>query len=217
MREAAPDFLFSFYYRRMLPPALLALARRGAYNMHGSLLPKYRGRVPVNWAILLGETETGATLHEMVEKPDAGRIVDQKAVPIGPDDQALEVFRKVTGAAEAVLRRSLPRPDRGHRASCARRTSRAAATSAGAGRRTAASTGRRAPPTSTTWCAPSRRRIPGRSPRMAGACAGSCARGIEPGRRAQPGRLGPYREGDAWFADCGDGRVLRLLQVDPPT
>lgn len=105
----SPDFIFSFYYRHMLPTRLLAAARRGAFNMHGSLLPKYRGRVPVNWAILRGETETGATLHEMVAKPDAGRIVDQMAVPILPDDVALDVFRKVTVAAELVLHRSLPR------------------------------------------------------------------------------------------------------------
>ena len=102
------DFVFSFYYRHMLPAAVLTGARRGAYNMHGSLLPKYRGRVPVNWAIIHGERETGATLHEMVEKPDAGRIVDQMAVPILPDDVALDVFRKVTVAAELVLHRSLP-------------------------------------------------------------------------------------------------------------
>jgi len=105
----APDFLFSFYYRFMLPAALLAGAKRGAYNMHGSLLPKYRGRVPVNWAVLRGERETGATLHEMVEKPDAGRIVDRMAVPILPDDRAVDVFRKVTVAAEIVLDRALPR------------------------------------------------------------------------------------------------------------
>ena len=103
-----PDFIFSFYYRMMLKPALLALAKRGAFNMHGSLLPQYRGRVPVNWAIIKGEQETGATLHEMVEKPDAGRIVDQCAVPILPDDNALEVFNKVTVAAEIVLNRALP-------------------------------------------------------------------------------------------------------------
>jgi methionyl-tRNA formyltransferase len=104
-----PDFLFSFYYRSMLRPELLAAARRGAFNLHGSLLPKYRGRVPVNWAIIHGETETGATLHEMVEKPDAGRIVDQERVPIGPDDTAREVFERVTAAARTVMRRSLPR------------------------------------------------------------------------------------------------------------
>ena len=109
VKALRPDFLFSFYYRSMLSPALLAAAPRGAFNMHGSLLPKYRGRVPVNWAIIRGETETGATLHEMVEKPDAGRIVDQEAVAILPDDLAVDVFRKVTGAAGRVLARSLPR------------------------------------------------------------------------------------------------------------
>jgi methionyl-tRNA formyltransferase len=108
-RSLAPDFVFSFYYRRMLPTGLLACAARGAYNMHGSLLPKYRGRVPVNWAVLHGERQTGATLHEMVAKPDAGRIVDREAVPILPDDTAAQVFAKVTVAAEIVLDRALPR------------------------------------------------------------------------------------------------------------
>jgi methionyl-tRNA formyltransferase len=103
-----PDFLFSFYYRLMLKPPLLALAPRGALNMHGSLLPKYRGRVPVNWAIIRGETETGATLHYMTEKPDNGDIVAQLAVPILPDDTAMEVFDKVTFAAELTLHSALP-------------------------------------------------------------------------------------------------------------
>ena len=103
-----PDFLFSFYYRRMLGAPLLAIPPLGALNMHGSLLPKFRGRAPVNWAVLAGERETGATLHYMVEKPDAGDLVAQMAVPILPDDTAHEVFAKVTVAAEIVLDRSLP-------------------------------------------------------------------------------------------------------------
>jgi methionyl-tRNA formyltransferase len=109
VRQLKPDFLFSFYYRMMLKPELLAIAPRGAFNMHGSLLPKYRGRVPINWAIIKGETETGATLHEMVERPDAGRIVDQERVSIGPDETAKEVFDKVTEAAGAVMVRTLSR------------------------------------------------------------------------------------------------------------
>jgi methionyl-tRNA formyltransferase len=108
IRELAPDFLFSFYYRKMLSPELLAIAPRGALNMHGSLLPKYRGRVPINWAILRGETETGATLHYMVAKPDAGDIVAQTAVPILPDDTVREVLEKVTVAAELTLHGVLP-------------------------------------------------------------------------------------------------------------
>jgi methionyl-tRNA formyltransferase len=106
--QLAPDFIFSFYYRHMLPPNLLALAKRGAYNLHGSLLPKYRGRVPVNWAVLHGETETGATLHEMTVKPDAGGILAQTAVPILPDDTAHDVFGKLTVAAEQTLWFALP-------------------------------------------------------------------------------------------------------------
>ncbi len=104
----APDFIFSFYYRNMLPSAILSLAKCGAYNVHGSLLPKYRGRVPVNWAVLHGETETGATLHEMTVKPDAGAIIAQSAVPILPDDTAFEVFGKLTVAAEQCLWNALP-------------------------------------------------------------------------------------------------------------
>lgn len=108
VRSLQPDFIFSFYYRHMISPALLQLAPRGAFNMHGSLLPKYRGRVPINWAVLHGEKETGATLHEMVEKPDAGRLVAQQRVPILPDDTASEVFQKVTVAAENCLDQALP-------------------------------------------------------------------------------------------------------------
>jgi methionyl-tRNA formyltransferase len=108
VRAARPEFLFSFYYRYMLTPELLATAPRGAYNMHGSLLPKYRGRVPVNWAVLRGESETGATLHAMTAQADAGGIVDAQAVPILPDDTAGEVFRKVSVAAELTLHRALP-------------------------------------------------------------------------------------------------------------
>jgi methionyl-tRNA formyltransferase len=114
VRAAQPDFLFSFYYRLMLGPELLSLPRRGAYNMHGSLLPKYRGRVPINWALLHGETQTGVTLHAMTVKPDAGDIVEREAIPILPDDTAVEVFRKVTVAAEVALDRALPALLSGH-------------------------------------------------------------------------------------------------------
>ncbi len=108
LSAARPDFIFSFYFRQLLPMQLVAFARRGALNMHGSLLPRYRGRAPINWAILRGERETGATLHYMVDRADAGDIVDQQRVPIGIDDTALDVSRKVTDAAELVLARSLP-------------------------------------------------------------------------------------------------------------
>lgn len=108
LRELAPDLLLSFYYRNMIREEVLEIPRLGALNLHGSYLPRYRGRVPVNWAVINGESETGATLHYMVEKPDAGDIVDQEKVGIDFTDTALDVFNKVTQAAVAVLARSFP-------------------------------------------------------------------------------------------------------------
>lgn len=108
IRALAPDFLFSFYYRKMLGAEILGIPKRGALNMHGSLLPEYRGRVPTNWAVINGETETGASLHYMEVKPDAGDLVAQSSVPILGDDTAHEVFQKVVVAAEITLVRALP-------------------------------------------------------------------------------------------------------------
>ncbi|NJD39329.1 MAG: formyltransferase [Geobacter sp.] len=109
VRQIAPDFLLSFYYRNMIRPEVLEIPARGALNLHGSWLPKYRGRVPVNWAVINGETETGATLHYMVAKPDAGDIVDQEKVAIAITDTAHDVFGKVTDAAVTVLQRAWPK------------------------------------------------------------------------------------------------------------
>jgi methionyl-tRNA formyltransferase len=113
-KKIAPDYIFSFYYRHLLASDILAVARIAALNMHGSLLPKYRGRAPVNWAILHGETETGASLHIMEAKPDAGDIVGQVAVPIDPDEDATAVFAKVSNAAIQVMQTALPELLQGH-------------------------------------------------------------------------------------------------------
>ena len=106
-KEIKPDLIFSFYYRKMISTSVLETARLGAFNMHGSYLPAYRGKAPVNWAVLNGETFTGATLHHMVKEPDAGDIVDQEKVSIGPRDTAIEVMQGVVKAAERVLDRQL--------------------------------------------------------------------------------------------------------------
>ena len=108
LQAIAPDYIFSFYYRNMISAEMLACAKIAALNMHGSLLPKYRGRAPVNWAILHGETKTGASLHVMEVKPDAGDIVGQSEVSIGPNETATEVFVKVSQAAVKVLQAALP-------------------------------------------------------------------------------------------------------------
>jgi len=103
-----PDFIFSFYYRHLLPDSVLKLASKGAFNLHGSLLPKYRGRAPLNWALVNGETETGVTLHHMVERADAGDIVAQIPVAIDAHDTAPTLHQKMMAAAEHLLREYLP-------------------------------------------------------------------------------------------------------------
>jgi len=207
-RLGSPDFIFSFYYRRMLPPELLAAARRGAFNMHGSLLPKYRGRAPVNWAVLKGETETGATLHEMIAKPDAGRIVDQEPVPIGPDETAAEVMAKVAAAAERVLKRSIGKLVAG----TAQLKPQDLARGSYFG-------GRRPEDGRIDW-ARSALEVHNLVRAVAPPYPGAFTEGmkilrtrIEPARKAQ--RSGPYQEDGEWFAGCGDGKVLRLLEVEP--
>lgn len=103
-----PDYLFSFYYRNLLSEPLLATASKGAFNLHGSLLPRYRGRAPANWVLVKGETETGVTLHRMVKRADAGAIISQERVAIERSDTALSLHHKLRDAAASLLRDTLP-------------------------------------------------------------------------------------------------------------
>jgi methionyl-tRNA formyltransferase len=202
----AADFLFSFYYRRMLPPEILKKGRKGAFNMHGSLLPKYRGRAPVNWAVLKGETETGATLHEMTEKPDAGRIVGQQAVPIGPDDTAAEVFARVTDAAEKVLKNNLQNLIAGKAILTPQNLSKGSYF------------GARKPEDGRIDWSQSAQEIHNLVRAVAPPFPGAFTDGLRilktrilPGKAKQSG---PYRENGEWFAGCGDNRLLRLLETE---
>jgi methionyl-tRNA formyltransferase len=213
VRALRPDFLFSFYYRNMLGPELLALPARGAFNLHGSLLPKYRGRVPVNWAVIMGERETGATLHQMVAKPDAGGIVEQQAVAIGPDDTAAEVFGKVTEAAERVLARALP----GLIAGSARIVPQNLSLGSYYG-------GRKPEDGRIDWTKSAQEvhnLVRGVAPPYPGAFTAIGAMTLrilrtrlEPNRRPRSSAPGLYFEAGAFFADCGDGKVLRILELE---
>ena len=102
-----PDLILSVYYRHMIGPAILAIPALGAFNMHGSLLPKFRGRAPINWAVLHGAPRIGMTLHRMVRRADAGAIVDQQGVDLSPQDTAEQAFRKVLPCARTVLARQI--------------------------------------------------------------------------------------------------------------
>ncbi len=209
-----PDYVFSFYFRRMLPAEVLGAARIAALNMHGSLLPHYRGRAPVNWAVLHGEAETGATLHVMTVKPDAGDIVAQQAVPILPDDTAKDVLDKVTVAAEIALWTVLPRLLAGE---VPRRPNDLSRGSYFGGRRP--EDGR------IDWSWPAQqihdlvRAVAPPYPGAFGDLPGSGRLRLLGTRRAfdrAPRHAAPtlYRDGEAAFVDCADGRVLRIAAWD---
>jgi UDP-4-amino-4-deoxy-L-arabinose formyltransferase/UDP-glucuronic acid dehydrogenase (UDP-4-keto-hexauronic acid decarboxylating) len=108
IKDLAPDIIFSFYYRKLIGPVILDIPKYGSLNLHGSLLPKYRGRCPVNWVILKGEKETGVTLHYMTPRPDDGDIVIQNKVSISPDDTAMTLHGKLKEAAGRMLDEILP-------------------------------------------------------------------------------------------------------------
>lgn len=129
-----PGYIFSFYYRNLLSEPLLATARKGAFNLHGSLLPKYRGRAPANWVLVNGETETGVTLHRMVKRADAGAILAQQTVAIERSDTGLSLHAKLRDAATALLRDALPQLAQGKLSETAQDESKATYF----GRRTAA-------------------------------------------------------------------------------
>jgi methionyl-tRNA formyltransferase len=212
-RRARPDFVFSFYYRHMLSAPWLALPKRGALNMHGSLLPKYRGRAPVHWAIIHGESVTGASLHYMLEKPDAGALVDQQAVPILENDTALEVSLKVAEAAQSVLHRSLPRLIAGSAAARALDLSRGSYF----GRRRPEDgridwrSGAHAIHDLVRAVAPP---FPGAFTEIGGTRLDFLATRIDP-EPARHGARAPclYAADGRWYADCVDGRRLEILKL----
>jgi UDP-4-amino-4-deoxy-L-arabinose formyltransferase/UDP-glucuronic acid dehydrogenase (UDP-4-keto-hexauronic acid decarboxylating) len=102
------DVVLSVWYRRLVGDALLAMPRRAALNLHGSLLPAYRGRAPLNWALVNGETRTGVTLHHMTREADAGDIVAQEAIDISPDDTALTLYERMVKVGVDLLVRWSP-------------------------------------------------------------------------------------------------------------
>jgi methionyl-tRNA formyltransferase len=212
-RRARPDFVFSFYYRHLLNAAWLSLPKRGALNMHGSLLPKYRGRAPVHWAILNGETLTGASLHYMLEKPDAGSLVDQQAVPIGENDTALEVSLKVAEAAQQVLRRTLPKLIAG--SAPARPLDLAQGSYFGRRRpedgRIDWHAGSRAIHDLVRAVAPP---FPGAFTEVNGQRLEVWETRIDAGAQRHPGQAPClYAEEGRWYADCADGKRLEIARL----
>ncbi len=95
LRDLAPDLIVVAAYGRILPDEILALPPLGCINVHASLLPKFRGAAPINWAILTGERETGVTIMHMAHDLDAGDVILARATPIHPDEAAPELYDRL--------------------------------------------------------------------------------------------------------------------------
>ncbi len=108
IRKKSPEVIFSIYYRNLLSRDILMIPSAGSFNLHGSLLPAYRGRCPVNWVLVKGEQHTGVTLHHIIKAPDAGDIVGQKEVSIEFEDTAYTLYQKLCVKAKELLEEVLP-------------------------------------------------------------------------------------------------------------
>ena len=108
IKEMSPEIIFSFYYRNLMSSGILNIPPGGCLNLHGSLLPRYRGRCPINWVLVNGETQTGVTLHYMTLRPDDGDIVCQEAIAISNDDTALTLHEKAAHTSDRMLQNILP-------------------------------------------------------------------------------------------------------------
>lgn len=107
LRALAPDLCVVTAYGRILPQALLDVPKLGNMNVHASLLPRYRGAAPVQWAVINGETRTGVTTMFMDAGMDTGDIIQQKEVEIGPEETAGELAARLSAAGAALMLESL--------------------------------------------------------------------------------------------------------------
>lgn len=107
LREYRADLLVVCDYGQILSAETLATTRLGGINLHGSLLPKYRGAAPINWAIYHGEKETGVTVIHMTPRVDAGPCIAQAATPIGPEETAVELEARLAEMGVWLVRRAI--------------------------------------------------------------------------------------------------------------
>lgn len=107
LRDLGAEALVVAAYGQILKPPLLALTPLGAVNLHASLLPKYRGAAPIQWAIIRGETETGVTVQRMAEKVDSGDILVQAKAAIGPDETSAELFARLAALGGPAVEQAL--------------------------------------------------------------------------------------------------------------
>lgn len=108
LQELNPDLIVVAAYGRLLPKEVLDLPRYGCVNVHASILPKYRGAAPIQWAVANGDTETGVALMKMDVGLDTGDVLSVQSVPIGPTDTSETMFERLAEVGCELLVRSLP-------------------------------------------------------------------------------------------------------------
>jgi methionyl-tRNA formyltransferase len=113
LSEISPDIIVVVAFR-ILPKEVYSLARLGAFNLHASLLPAFRGAAPINWAIINGEKETGVTTFFLEDKVDTGNIIIREKISIEPDDTAGEVHDKLMGLGSYVVLETVKRIIKGN-------------------------------------------------------------------------------------------------------
>lgn len=113
IRSLAPDLIVVVAYGRILPDDILAYPPMGCINVHSSLLPKYRGAAPINWAILNGDTETGVTIMHMASELDAGDIILQRTTPIGPQEDAAALYDRLAALGGELVVEAVAAMERG--------------------------------------------------------------------------------------------------------
>ncbi len=113
VRALQPDLIVTVAYGQILPEEILRMPRLGAINVHASLLPKYRGAAPINWAILNGEKETGVSIMYMVRELDAGDVIHVCKTEIGPDEDAPSLWNRLAALGAQALSETVPALENG--------------------------------------------------------------------------------------------------------
>ncbi len=215
LKELDPELIVVAAYGRILPDDILALPPKGCINVHSSLLPKYRGSAPINWAILKGEAETGVTIMHMASQLDAGDIILQRSTSIDPEENAETLYGRLAELGGELLLKVVAQiqagtapctPQNGEQATLAPMLSKALSPIDWTKPAQAVHNQIRG---LYPWPSASTDVITGDTVKLHRSCLPGTAASAHPGTIVAAGKAGID-------IACGDGTVLRILELQPP-